>query len=456
MEQEIRFCTTSDGVRIAYATMGKGSPPLVYVPGPFSQFKLMAHEPRVASMWQQIAANRGLVLFDRRGTGMSGRDVRDLSRVALVRDLEAVIDHLKLRRVALIAWDMAGVVAIEYAHRHPEKVSHLILCGSFARGQDVGTPETNEALIRLIRGGWDIASEMLPAIVVPSADPETARRWITTLRESCSGNSYAAQLEAAVAEDVTDLLPEIEIPALVLHARRDRAFPFELGRELASLMPNARLVTLEQDVHWDPRDLTPVVEAVNDFLTPRKPAKRKRPKAAAPSALVTILFTDMEGSTALTQRLGDAKARDLLRQHERVVREALKAHGGSELKTTGDGFMASFSSATKALECAIAMQRAFAAHNESAEEPILVRVGLNAGEPVAEDEDLFGTAVQLAARICAHAEPGRILASNVVRELAAGKRFLFSDRGETALRGFEDPVRLYELRWQSDSAGGQA
>ena len=155
-----------------------------------------------------------------------------------------------------------------------------------------------------------------------------------------------------------------------------------------------------------------------------------------------------KGSTALTQRLGDAKARELLREHERIVREALKSHGGSEVKTMGDGFMASFSSATKALECAIAMQRAFADHNESVEEPIRVRIGLNAGEPIAEEDDLFGTAVNLAARICAHAEAGQILAPIVVRELAAGKQFMFADLGEAELRGFEDPVRLFEVRWR--------
>ncbi len=132
-----------------------------------------------------------------------------------------------------------------------------------------------------------------------------------------------------------------------------------------------------------------------------------------------------------------------------MVREALKAHGGSEVKTMGDGFMASFSSATKALDSAIAMQRAFAEHNESAEEPILVRIGLNAGEPIAEDEDLFGTAVNEAARITATAKGGEILVSNVVRELARGKDFLFADRGETSLKGFDEPVRLYEVKWQT-------
>ena len=170
----------------------------------------------------------------------------------------------------------------------------------------------------------------------------------------------------------------------------------------------------------------------------------------APSGLVTILFTDMEGSTALTQRLGDAKARELLRTHERIVREALKAHGGSEVKALGDGFMASFSSATRALECGIAMQRAFAEHNEAAEDLIRVRMGLNAGEPIAEEADLFGTAVNLAARIAAQAAGGEILVADVVRQLMAGKGFLFADRGEQALRGFEDPVRLYQVRWGED------
>jgi class 3 adenylate cyclase len=157
----------------------------------------------------------------------------------------------------------------------------------------------------------------------------------------------------------------------------------------------------------------------------------------------TILFTDVEGSTALTDRIGDAGSRNVMREHERITRDALSAHGGSEIKTMGDGFMASFSSASKALECAVAIQRATHDH-----EAIRIRIGLNAGEPIAEGNDLFGTAVNVAARIAAEAKAGEILVSNVVRELVAGKGFLFADRGETALRGFEDPVRIYEVRWQ--------
>ncbi|GAG10159.1 unnamed protein product, partial [marine sediment metagenome] len=197
-------------------------------------------------------------------------------------------------------------------------------------------------------------------------------------------------------------------------------------------------------------DTDAVHRTINEFLGEGKEA------AVAPGLasedVHTILFTDVEGSTALTQRLGDTKARELLREHERMVREALKSHSGSELKTTGDGFMASFSSAVRALECSIAMQRAFERRNQSAQEPILVRVGLNAGEPIAEDEDLFGAAVNLAARITAEGKGGQILASEAVRQIVAGKKFLFSDLGETTLRGFEDPVHIYEVSWREEGS----
>ncbi len=168
----------------------------------------------------------------------------------------------------------------------------------------------------------------------------------------------------------------------------------------------------------------------------------------APDATLTILFTDIEGSTALTERLGDQRWLEVLRTHNAMVREQVTAHGGFVVKSQGDGFMIAFSSARRALQCAIGIQRAFAEHNDSAETPIRVRIGLNAGEPIAEEGDLFGTAVIMAARIAVQAAGGEILVANVVRELAAGKGFLFADRGGVALRGFEDPVRLLEVRWE--------
>ncbi|MCH8900915.1 MAG: adenylate/guanylate cyclase domain-containing protein, partial [Chloroflexi bacterium] len=171
------------------------------------------------------------------------------------------------------------------------------------------------------------------------------------------------------------------------------------------------------------------------------------------------------GSTALAQRLGDAAAQDVRRAHNTIVRDALRAEGGSEIKHTGDGIMASFPSASHALACAVAIQRAVAAlrqaqseqaapverHAEPVEARLNVRIGLNAGEPVVEEDDLFGTSVDLAKRICDHAEPGEILVSDVVRQLAAGKDFLFSDRGEVVPKGFDEAVRLYTVRWEGQA-----
>ena len=162
-----------------------------------------------------------------------------------------------------------------------------------------------------------------------------------------------------------------------------------------------------------------------------------------------MLFTDIEGHTEMLDKLGDAKGREVLREHERITREALHAHAGTEVKTMGDGFMACFGSAREALECAIALQKAMAARNqEDGVYPLKVRAGINADEPISEDDDLFGVSVIAAARIMSKAEGGQIIVSDVVRQLVAGKGFAFVEHGETTLRGFEEPVRLYELRWR--------
>ena len=151
----------------------------------------------------------------------------------------------------------------------------------------------------------------------------------------------------------------------------------------------------------------------------------------------------------MRQQIGDEKAQEIVHVHNDIVRDALKANAGREIKHTGDGIMASFGSASQALQAAVAIQRAVAAHVEEEQDARLrVYIGLNAGEPIAEEGDLFGTSVDLAKRICDQCQPGEILTSDVVRHLVAGKEFLFSDRGDTALRGFEDPVRLYEVRWR--------
>ena len=291
---------------------------------------------------------------------------------------------------------------------------------------------------------WEVYTETVSHISYGWSAGEAARESAARIRESLTAEQLKGAYRGLAVMDSTPYLSKVVCPTLVLGRRESSFVSTASARALAAGIPNARLTLLDgaSTAPWMD-DSDAVVNAVNVFLGDSEDARTDGPEMGA---FRTVLFTDVEGSTALTDRLGDAKARDLLREHERITREALAEHGGSEVKTMGDGFMASFGSATKALDCAIALQSAFARHSESAEEPIKVRVGLNAGEPIAEDDpggrgDLFGTAVNMAARIAAQADGGEILASNVVRELVAGKDFLFSDRGETELRGFEDPVR---------------
>jgi len=445
MEPRIQYAQTADGVSIAFWTLGQGMPFVCMPSPPFSHIQLEWQLPDIREWYERLAGRRKLVRYDGRGSGLSDRDVTDFSLDAHVLDLEAVIDRLGLEKFALMGWIDSGPPAVAYAARHPERVSHLVLWCTWARFSDYTPSPEFEAELALRDKNWEIYTEMMAHISFGWSEGEQARRFAALLREMTTPEALQESFARLNEVDVTALLPQVKSPTLVFHRRQLPFYDVSVAKGLASRIPNARLVVFEGSSLMPlSGDMEAVVQAIDEFLSEGEEAAA----GPAPSGLVTILFTDMEGSTALTQRLGDAKAQEAVRTHNRIVRDALKAHSGSEIKHTGDGIMASFSSATRALECAIAMQRAFAAHNESAEQPIRVRIGLNAGEPVAEEEDLFGTAVQLAARICAQAEPGEILAPIVVRELAAGKGFLLADRGDVALRGFEDPVRLYEVRWR--------
>jgi class 3 adenylate cyclase len=445
MEPRIQYAQTADGVSIAFWTLGEG-PPLVHSSLIFSHIQMEWQLPECRRWYERLAQKRKLVRYDPRGLGLSERNVTEYPLDANSLDLEAVVDRLGLGRFALLGLQTSGPPAIAYAARHPERVSHLLLWCTYARASDWLRSPGVQAVRALMDKDWTFYTEAVAHSLLGWSEGEPARRYAALIRESITQQTLQAAVRAINEYDVTSLLPQVRSPTLVLH-RRQYALDVEVARGLASRIPDARLALLEGESGAPYLgDTEAVVSAIDEFLGEGEGVAGAQPASAG--AVHTILFTDVEGSTALTQRLGDAKAREILRAHERIVREALKAHGGSEVKALGDGFMASFSSATGALECAIAMQRAFAAHNESADEPIRVRIGLNAGEPIAEEADLFGTAVNLAARIAAKAEGGEILVANVVRELAAGKGFLFADRGEMALRGFEDPVRLYEVRWR--------
>ena len=449
MNPQVRYTKASDGAHIAFWQEGEGYP-IVHMPStPLSHVQMEWDIPECRRWYERLmASGHALVRYDPRGFGLSDRQVADYSLEAQMRDLDSVVDALKLERFAIFSSGDPGMVAVAWAALHPERVSHLVLwCSWASRARVSGTSQT-KSLRALLEQDWVVYTETAANVALGWSSGATARRFAAFYRECASPEVLSLSVPALYEWDVTDMLPQVKCPALVMQRRELPTIPVEVARELAMGLPDSRLVLLDGRSPMPfMEDTTAVLGAIAEFLGDGASAARDVENAAG-QASVTILFTDMEGSTALTQRLGDAAAQKVVNAHNHIVREALTEHGGTEIKHTGDGLMVSFPSATRAVECAVAIQQQLAAYTEKHPDVLLrVRVGLNAGEPVAEAGDYFGTAVQLAARICQLAEPGQILVSGVVRDLTAGKRLLFADHGETAPRGFEDAVHLYEVRW---------
>lgn len=465
MEPRIQYAKTSDGVNIAYWSLGEGLPVIMTSAIPWSNLETEWRYPAARAWYEANARGRRLIRYDNRGSGLSDRNVARLDRESFELDILAVADRLELKTFALAGVTPGAPVAIGLTARNPDRVSHLVLWCPTWRPADWATPQQT-VMRSLLSTDWTLFTETIShAMVAGWGSSEDARHYAALMRDAIDPQTviYAGILDWRY--DLGDAITAIRCPTLVLQRREAMTPTLDSARHLAAAIPDCQLGVLEGGalLPWV-GDGGAVTRAISEFLGV---GEDTRPEHPAPGSVQTILFTDVEGSTALTQRLGDAAARDVLREHERITREALRAHGGSEVKTMGDGFMASFGSATKALECAIAIQRAFAvgaplgdggdavgaAPEEAGGGGIRVRIGLNAGEPIAEDDpdgrgDLHGTAVITAARIAALAQGGEVLVSDVVRQLVAGKGFLFNDRGDHALKGFEDPVRVYEVRWR--------
>ncbi len=454
MNPTIQYVRTADGVAIAFWTFNEG-PPLVYVPiTPFSHIQMEWQIPECRHWYQSLAGRRQLIRYDGRGCGLSEREVSDFSLEAQLLDLEGVVEELRLDKFALFAASDGSMTAIAYAARHPERVSHLLLWSPWARRKDVSDSPEARSLKALMEQDWTIYTDTVARVLLGWSAEEAARTFAAFYRECTTAEAVRALAAAAYETDVSPLLPQLLCPTLIVYRSRIPGVGVPVVRDLAARIPNARLVLLEGSSPLPfLEDMQSVVRAIHDFLgdEPQDTAPRAAAGQAVATAPATVMFTDIQGSTAMGQRLGDKGAQGMLRVHNRIVRQALERCGGSEIKHTGDGIMASFPSATSGLECAVAIQRALAAHNAVAPDAALhVRIGLNSGEPVTEESDLFGAAVVVAARVCERAAGDQILVSNVVRELVSGKGFLFSDQGDSVRRGFEDPVRLFEVRWSPD------
>ena len=449
MEQEIRFCTSADGTGIAYATYGEPTAQaLVAVQNFQDPQEVWWKQPLTRALYEGLASRRRLVTFDRRGVGGSQRDVDDLEIPTQVADLAAVVDRLGLESFDLVCWGDGGPLAAAYAVEHPERVGRFVLWTPMMRTWDP-VPQGFLDLAQSFRANWSLGRRSWSSFMFPNGPTEMQRWFSNTVRDSMTAEVAARHMEAGIEFDSSANLRNVQAPSLVLANSDSEIVSI---RAVASLIQDARLVTLE-GATFTLGVFKSFLAALQSFLD-EADAESEAAALPVPGGFATILFTDMEGSTTLTEKLGDAAAQEVRHAHNDIVRSALSDNGGSEIKHTGDGIMASFATASSGLDAAIAIQRGVAAHKqEHPDSPLGVYVGLNAGEPIAEDDpggrvDLFGTSVNLAARICDHAQPGQIVAADVVRQLAAGKQFLFADLGETELRGFEDPVKLWEVRWR--------
>ncbi len=431
MEPQIRFCTSVDGTRIAYATMGEG-PPLLFV-------TTWSAAPIERGFYSQVMTQgRRFVTFDRRGIGSSQRDVEEISVEAQALDMAAVADELQLDRFDLWGDFDGAPVAITYAAQHPERVSRLVLSAPYSHGGEVSPPESIRSLVELVRNNWGVARRALTDIMFPKGPLELQRLFSDILRESVFPDVAARHLELFTSVDVRLLLPGVRAPTLVLHPRGEYRAPASAIRAVAAQIPNARLASPDETTAFSPNAINVALQFLDEE---RGEAERHQP--ALPSGMAVILFLDIAGSTALTTQLGDAAYRERERKLDTSLRAAIRDSGGTpvEGKVLGDGVMAVFTSARSAIDAA---QRCRDLGNEAG---LPLHLGIHAGDVVREGNNVHGGAVQVAARVQSVAAPGEILVSDIVRGLARTSAGVeFEDRGEHELKGIAEPQRLFAVR----------
>jgi class 3 adenylate cyclase len=435
---EIKHVTTVDGVRIAYYMMGEGEP-LVYLNGwPFENCEKELERQVDNELFSFLARHHTLVRYDGRGAGNSDREVEDISLTARVLDLAAVVGQLKSRPISIVGFATSSPVAIVFAARHPELVRRLVLYDAHANLKPLSDSPQTKAINSLLRANWDVFTETLASMGYGWSSAERAREYAAHIRLCTTQEMTIRALGEMANIDVRHLLPTLTMPVLVLQHREMPYDGVATAEEIKAAIPNAALQFLDGSYANNPAgERIPIAEFLG---APGVDEQMLR--------TVTILFTDIVDSTAMTQRLGDEKAQELVRLHNSIVRDALKANFGMEVKHMGDGIMASFLSAPRAIDAAAQIQREVARYNDGAEIPLELRVGLNAGQPVTEGDDLFGSAVQLAARVCQAAGGDQILITDNVRQLADPNDKRLVPKGPATLRGFEEPIPLYAVDWR--------
>jgi class 3 adenylate cyclase/alpha-beta hydrolase superfamily lysophospholipase len=441
---QTRYVAVGDA-DVAYQVFGHGPLDVLYANGMGSHIEMYWQWPPFAEQMRRLASVSRVMLFDRRGAGLSDA----VPRSALptweewAEDIAAVLDASWSSQAVIFAWLDAGPAAMLFAAMHPDRVRGLVLVNTAARVlSDTNYPfglsnETVDALVSFVGSTW--GTNDLVSIGAPGTERES--EWVGFLaaaqRASMTPRSAAAQFAHIVRNsDIRDALPLIQVPTLVLHVRDNPVVPIECGRYLAAHIPNAEFVEIPgaELGPTAPGNQKVVTDELITFLTGEAtPIDCER-------LLTTVLFTDIVGSTERAASLGDQRWHSLLDNHDTAVRDELRRFRGREVNTTGDGFVASFDGPARAIRCAQAIAEA------TAKLGVQLRVGLHTGECEVRGEDLGGLAVHIAARIGALAGAGEVLVSSTVKDLVIGSDISFSDSSEHELKGVPGTWKLFAVK----------
>lgn len=436
-----RYATSGDA-SIAYQVVGEGPLDLVVVPGWVSHVEVAWQHPLLARFLERLASFARLIVFDKRGTGLSDRvAVEQLPTLEQrMDDVRAVMDAAGSQHAALFGISEGGPLCALFAASHPERTTALVVYGSYARrlrtsdypwGPDA---EEREQVFAAIADGWGGPVDLATLAPSLAGDSGFADWWATYLRMGASPGAAVALARMNSAVDIRAVLPAITVPTLVVHRRDDIDMQVGGGRFFAQQIPGARYVELEGIDHlpWV-GDQDAILDEVEGFLT----GARTRP--VSDRVLATVLFTDIVDSTATAARIGDARWRTLIEAHDAAVRRCLATYDGRLIKNTGDGVLATFDGPGRAIRSAMAITRAVLPLG------IEVRAGLHCGECELIADDIGGISVNIAARVAALAAANEVLVSRTVRDLVAGSRLQFESRGEHELKGVPERWELFAV-----------
>jgi class 3 adenylate cyclase len=434
-----RYAKSGD-VHIAYQVVGEGPLDLVFVPGFVSHLEATWESPPQRRFFERLASFSRLILFDKRGTGLSDRSSHVFTLEQRMDDVRAVMDAAASDRAALFGFSEGGPMSALFAATYPERTSALVIYGSYARrlwapDHPFGRSAAEfDAILATMERDW--GGPMGLDIWAPSVagDEEFRRAWAAYLRLAASPGAALAVMRMNREIDVRHVLPAVRVPALVLHRTGDRLTSVDQGRYLAQHIPGARFVELPGDNHvaWV-GDMDAILDEVEEFLT----GVRHGPEPDR--VLATVLFTDIVGATERAASLGDRRWRDLLERHHAAVRRELARFRGREIDTAGDGFLAAFDGPARGVQCAQAISSAV--RNTGLD----VRAGLHTGECEVMGDKLGGLAVHIGARVAGLAGPGEVWVSSTVRDLVAGSGLRFADRGPHTLKGVPGEWRLFAV-----------